>query len=215
MEETLLQKIGKKYNTDKASHLYRGISYLDIYDRHFSRIRNNVKKFVEIGVLNGHSLLMWREYFPNAEIVGIDINPECKNYESDRIKIIIGDQNNDLFLKELSENLGPIDILLDDGSHITSHQVKSFNYLYPSITKEGFYLIEDLRNSYEEVLNHHDLRKIWPGMIYNDKDDELRNYRKEFNDFVNGMVKNLDFHTEEKILGIYHYPMILMIENNF
>jgi hypothetical protein len=215
MEESLLQKIGKKYNTDKTTHIYRGVSYLDLYDKHFFNMRHKVKRFVEIGVLNGSSLLMWRDYFPNAEIIGIDINPACIQYESERIKIFIGDQNNDEFLKMLVENLGDIDILLDDGSHITNHQIKTFNYLYPKITNEGFYMIEDLRNSYEEVLNHHNLREIWPGMIYNDTQDNLKNFRGEFNNFVNDIVKKLDFHTEDKILGIYHYPMILIIENKF
>jgi hypothetical protein len=97
MKNKLLQELGLKYGTDKASHMFRGISYLDIYDRHFYEIRDSVKSFVEIGILNGKSLLMWREYFPNATIVGIDINPECKSYESERIKIYIGDQNDDNF----------------------------------------------------------------------------------------------------------------------
>ena len=215
MKNKLLQELGLKYGTDKASHMYRGISYLDIYDRHFYEIRDNVKTFVEIGVLNGKSLLMWKEYFPNATIVGIDINPDCKSYESERIKIYVGDQNDDNFLSHISNELGGIDILLDDGSHITNHQIKTFNYLYPIIQDQGFYVIEDLRNSYEEVLNIHDVREIWPGMKYNKPKDDLKNYREEFDIWIKDTIKKLDFHTEEKILGIYHYPMILMVENKF
>jgi len=56
---------------------------------------------------------------------------------------------------------GGIDILLDDGSHITNHQINTFNILYKNIKKGGFYIIEDLTNSYEEQLNHHNLRAIW------------------------------------------------------
>jgi hypothetical protein len=106
-----------------------------------------------------------------------------------------------------------IDVLIDDGSHITNHQIRTFDHIYPKISSNGFYIIEDLRNSYEDILNHHDIRRIWPGMSYNNKDEELKNYRVDFNNWVNEMVKKLDYHTEEKILGIYHYPMILIIEN--
>lgn len=215
MKQSELHKIGEKYGTDKASHLYRGFSYLDIYHRHFCSNRLHVKTFVEIGILNGKSLLMWREYFPNANIIGVDINPDCKKYESDRIKIYIGDQNDKNFLQFLSTELKEIDILLDDGSHITKHQINTFNYLYPSITKNGYYIIEDLRNSYEEILNGHNLRQIWPGMLYNQQEDELKNFRSDFNNWTNSLIKKLDFHIEKKILGIYHYPMIIMFENNF
>lgn len=213
MKNSVLQKIGQKYGTDKSIHFHNGFSYLDIYDRHFFNMRNEVKTFVEIGVLNGKSLLMWRDYFPNANIIGIDINPDCKKYESDRIKIFIGNQNDDVFLSDVILNIGEIDILIDDGSHITSHQLKTYKHLYPLIKKEGFYIIEDLRNSYEEFLNHHDVRKIWPGMSYNNINEELKNYRIDFENWMNNIIKKLDFHNEEKILGIYHYPMILIIEN--
>ena len=209
-----LVEIGQKFGTDKSKHSYKGMSYLDIYERHFEKIRNEVKCFVEIGVLNGSSVKMWEEYFPNATIYGIDINPDCKKYESGRVKIIIGDQNDDDFLKSISEQLGEIDILLDDGSHITRHQINTFNLLYSKISKNGFYVIEDLRNSYEEFANGYDLRTLWPGMSYNKPEDDLKNYRSEFNSWISDMVKKLDFHeTNFNLFGIYHYPMIVVVEN--
>ena len=70
-----LQEIGLKTGTDKSAHTYKNISYLDIYERYFNKIKNDVKVFVEIGIFNGKSLKMWKEYFPNAIIYGIDINP--------------------------------------------------------------------------------------------------------------------------------------------
>lgn len=209
-----LQEIGLKYGTDKSGHSYKGISYLDIYHKHFEKNRLDVRTFVEIGILNGSSLKMWKEYFPNATIYGIDIDPRCKSFEDDRVKIIIGDQNDDDFLNRIKVEIPSIDILLDDGSHITDHQIKTFSYLYNSIKEGGFYVIEDLRNSYEEFANPHDLRNIWPGMQYNKPDDELKNYRKDFNNWVGDMVKKLDFHeNENNICGIYHYPMIIIFEN--
>ena len=208
-----LQEIGLKTGTDKSIHTYNGKSYLDIYEKHFVNIKEKVKTFVEIGVFNGKSLKMWKEYFPNAQIYGIDIDPRCKQFEEERIKILIGDQNDDEFLLNLKSEIGPIDILLDDGSHITSHQIKTFEILIDNLNSGGFYAIEDLRNSYEEFLNKHDLRAIWPGMKFNDEKDDLKNFRKDFDNWTSSIIKKLDFHDKEnKILGIYYYPMIIMFE---
>jgi hypothetical protein len=211
----LLQEIGLRCGTDKSSHTYKGKTYLDVYNRYFNEIRNEVKVFVEIGVLNGKSLKMWEEYFPNAIIYGVDINPNCKQFETDRIKILIGDQNDDYFLNELKTQLPEIDILLDDGSHITRHQINTFNYLNQNIKKNGYYIIEDLANSYEEILNHHDLRQIWPGMSLNKSHDGLKNYRSEFNNWIEEKIKDIDFRKEENnIFSIHFYPMIVIFENS-
>tara|TARA_R110002096_G_scaffold11890_1_gene43344 strand:- start:3993 stop:4652 length:660 start_codon:yes stop_codon:yes gene_type:complete len=210
----ILQQIGKKTNTDKSRHTYKGLSYLDIYDGHFNSIRHDVKCFVEIGVLSGASVKMWSEYFPNATIYGIDIDPRCKQYETDKIKILIGDQNDDDFLKQAQDELPPIDIFLDDGSHITSHQIKTFEYLNAKITKNGFFVIEDLRNSYDDFNKGCDLRKIWPGMALNKADDDLKNYRADFNDWCFEMIKKLDFHDSNfPLFSLHFYPMILILEH--
>jgi len=68
-----LQKIGNQYLTDKARHKYKNVTYLEIYEKFFKHKRETVKNFVEISVVNGASLRMWKDYFPNANIYGIDI----------------------------------------------------------------------------------------------------------------------------------------------
>ena len=157
---------------------------------------------------------MWEEYFPNATIYGIDINPLCKQFESGRVKIFIGDQNDDNFLNGIKSVIGNIDVLLDDGSHITKHQIKTYDILYPSVVKGGFYIIEDLSNSYEEILNHHDLRSIWPGMSLNKSDDDLKNYRADFNIWIEDKIKNLDLRSNKNnMLSIHFHPMIVVFEN--
>jgi hypothetical protein len=210
-----LEILGSKYGTDKVdgTHTYKDSNYCNIYDKHFNSIRNTVTKFVEIGIKDGCSLRMWKEYFPNATIYGVDIDPSCKQYEEDRIKCIIGDQNNEEFLMELKDTIGEYDILLDDGSHITKHQIKSFDILYENCKTNGFYIIEDLRCSYENYLNHHDIRTHWPGMKYNDPNDTLKNYRQDFNNFIQDKVQKLDFHNSGKMFNIHFYPMIVIFEN--
>jgi hypothetical protein len=209
-----LQELGLKYMTDKSKHSYKNITYLDIYSKFFTKMKQDVKIFVEIGVLNGSSLKVWEEFFPNAIIYGIDINPECKKYETNRIKILIGNQNDDSFLEFISKELPKIDILLDDGSHITKHQIKTFDKLYKNINENGLYIIEDLRNSYEEFFNHHNVRDIWPNMKLNDPEDSLKNYRDDFNNWAFNMIKQLDFYDSSiNLFSIHYYPMIVIFEN--
>jgi hypothetical protein len=212
---SLLQALGRIHRTDKCQHTFKGKTYCDIYDKYLIDMRMNVKKFVEIGIKSGASLKMWEEYFPNATIYGIDIDPSCKKYEGGRIKCFIGDQNDEDFLLEMKEKIGKYDVLVDDGSHITEHQIKSFNILYENCDENGIYIIEDLRNSYEEFCNHHDLRTIWPGMKYNKENDELKNYRKDLNEFFQDKVKQLDFHSSDKLYSLHHYPMIAIFKNGF
>jgi hypothetical protein len=215
---SILKHLGKKYRTDKIDHehTYKNVSYCDIYEKYFFNIRDKVTKFVEIGIKDGASLRMWKEYFPNATIYGIDIDPRCKNFEEDRIVCLIGDQNCETFLNKAKNIIGEYDILLDDGSHITSHQIKSFNILYSNCRYNGYYIIEDLRCSYDEwkgAPNYHNIRESWPGMKYNKKNDKLENFRKDFVEFTEDKVRNLDFWRSDKMLAIHHYPMIIIFEN--
>jgi cephalosporin hydroxylase len=105
--------------------------------------------FLEIGVSKGGSLQMWQRYFgPLAQIIGIDINPDCKKHESPGIFIRIGDQSDPEFLKSIIKEFGVPDIVLDDGSHQMTDILNSFNFLYPMILKNGVYLVEDLHAAY-------------------------------------------------------------------
>jgi 23S rRNA U2552 (ribose-2'-O)-methylase RlmE/FtsJ len=113
-QSMVLNSLGKKYLTDKCKHKYANISYLDIYEKYFEKNRFNIKTVLEIGVYKGSSLKMWKEYFPNATIYGIDINPNAKQYEEDRINIHIGDQTDINFLHEISSIYGGFDIIIDE-----------------------------------------------------------------------------------------------------
>ncbi len=142
----MLDKIGLKYQTDKASHWH---NYLVKYEKHFEKYKDEPIKLLEIGVSNGNSLKMWKEYFPKAQIYGIDINPICKDFEEDRIKIFIGDQSNQGFLINILQEIGMFEIIVDDGSHIMKDIIKSFEYLFINGLKDnGLYVIEDLHTCY-------------------------------------------------------------------
>jgi len=109
---------------------------------------------LEIGVYKGGSARMWRQYLhPQSIIVGLDINPACKAYEDQNknLFIRIGDQADPEFLGKVVDEFGPFDLILDDGSHICSHMIASFNHLFlDGLTSPGVYLVEDTHTNFWE-----------------------------------------------------------------
>ena len=122
--------------------------YFPVYEKHFGLIRNKPIKILEIGVLNGGSLEMWRYYFPEATIVGIDIDPNCKQHEQEGINIRVGDQTNEKFLQSLIDEFGDFDLIIDDGSHHVNHVNKTFQFLFSKLANDGIYFIEDTHAAY-------------------------------------------------------------------
>jgi hypothetical protein len=139
------------WNEPKTLKVHKWHHYFEIYDRHFSKYKGTNPVILEIGVAKGGSLEMWNHYFKGqCTIYGIDIDPECKKYESSfsNVKIFIGDQGDSNFLNYIKTQVPAIDILIDDGSHMNYHIIKSFEFLYSTVTPGGTYLIEDLHTSY-------------------------------------------------------------------
>lgn len=141
----ILDEIAIKYGTDKSSHNH---NYCNKYEKYFKFDRNSSIKMLEIGVLDGASVNIWSEFYPNASIVAIDIDPRCKNYESKKITIEIGSQDNEDFINDVCTKYGPFDLILDDGSHQQSHMIKSFEYSFKFLKSGGIYVIEDVCCSY-------------------------------------------------------------------
>ncbi|GAA2848041.1 hypothetical protein GCM10010836_48650 [Aminobacter aminovorans] len=136
-------------NGDKIAHKW--LHYFEIYERHFQRFRGQNAVVLEIGVGSGGSLQMWRDYFgPRTTIIGLDIDPQCKQHEAEGIEIIIGSQADTAILDEIMRRHPKIDIALDDGSHVMSDMIATFEHLYPRIDVNGLYLVEDLHTCYWE-----------------------------------------------------------------
>ena len=129
--------------------VHRVRHYFDIYHRHFSRFRGQPLTMIEIGVFNGGSLPMWRDYLgPQATIVGVDVNPGCKQFAEPGIDIVIGDQADRAFLRSLANRYPNAAILLDDGGHRMHQQIATFEELYPLLRSDGVYVCEDTGTSY-------------------------------------------------------------------
>mgnify|MGYP001824313461 FL=1 len=134
------------------TNVHKWHHYFDIYERHFSRFRDRPIKMLEIGVFRGGSLRMWKQYFhPDSIIVGIDVDPSCAAHEvaDDDVYVRIGSQGDPNFLAEINGEFGPFDIILDDGSHKTHHQIISFGALFRDALKnDGCYMVEDVHTNY-------------------------------------------------------------------
>lgn len=198
-----LEKYFRK-NDDKLIHKW--IHYFDIYERHFKRFRNKEIVILEIGVYQGGSLQMWKDYFGSkAKIYGIDIEPKCKALEEDNIEIFIGSQSDRKFLREVKNSIPKIDILIDDGGHRMEQLIISFEELFDHVKDDGVYLAEDLHTSYW---------KSWGGG-YKRKNTFIE-YSKNFIDFLNA------YHSKQKSLqvssftksvdSLHYYDSILVIE---
>jgi len=136
-------------NTGRVIHKWT--HYFPIYEHFFREYVGKPLVFIEIGCGRGGSLQMWKKYFgPHATIIGIDILPKCKEYEEEQINIRIGSQSDIPFLSSIIEEFGLPDIVLDDGSHLMSDILNTFNFLYSKTNKNGIYIVEDLHTAYWE-----------------------------------------------------------------
>ncbi len=148
---------GELYAAHDGRMVMKWVHYLPIYDQLFERYRSGMPgseparpiRMLEIGVLSGGSLDLWRRYFgPEATIFGIDINPTCAAYDTPENPVRIGSQADPDFLARVVAEMGGVDIVLDDGSHIAKHQRASLDTLLPLLSEGGTYVVEDTQCSY-------------------------------------------------------------------
>jgi len=134
-------------NTGTVVHKWR--HYLEHYDHHLARFRGTPFCLLELGVDKGGSLRMWRQYFgEQATIFGVDVNPDCKRYDGEAAQVRIGSQADEAFLRSVVSEMGGIDVVIDDGSHVAQHQAASFEVLFPILRDGGVYLCEDTHTAY-------------------------------------------------------------------
>ena len=132
-----------KYSSTKHS------TYFEVYDRLFGQYRGKEITFVEVGIFKGGSLFMWRDFFgPQARIIGLDLNPEAKKWEEHGFEIHIGSQSDPAFWEDFKKQVGPIDVLLDDGGHTFEQQIVTTEMMLDAIKDGGMLVVEDTHTSY-------------------------------------------------------------------
>lgn len=154
-----LNEIGVECGTDKSTITH---CYLDNYAKHLEHRRNENLTILEIGVAGGASIKMWREYFQNAKIYGIDNNPACAGDG-----VFIGDHNDEMFMADTLLKIGKCDLVIDDGSHVGHDMKKLFQRYFPTIVKSGgLYCVEDTHCLYEEHYNQgSDAFQFFTGLV--------------------------------------------------
>jgi hypothetical protein len=153
-----LTRLANKYKSDKGDAVGAKHNYTPIYDFMLRPYQDKPIRFLEIGLLRGGpelghsadrettappSIQMWLEYFSKADIVGFDIS-DFSMYETERFSFFRGDSGDANTLQDLLKKHGPFDIVLDDASHASFHQLKAFEQLFPALNAGGLYIIEDL-----------------------------------------------------------------------
>jgi cephalosporin hydroxylase len=129
---------------------FKWLHYFDIYERHLERFRGTSPVVLEIGVSGGGSVEMWKEYFgEGSRIVGVDINPDCKAHEQEGIEVFIGGQSDPATIEAVFAAYPRIDIVIDDGSHVMSDMIATFEMVYSRINPNGVYLLEDTYTCYK------------------------------------------------------------------
>jgi len=137
---------------------HKWIHYFAIYDQLFKDYIDGVERpnggkrplrLLEIGVDKGGSLEVWRKYFgPDAIIFGVDNNPDCKIVDREDLHVRIGSQSNPEFMRSVVAEMEGVDIIIDDGSHFAKDQRSSFDALFPVLSENGLYIIEDTHTAY-------------------------------------------------------------------
>lgn len=193
-------------NNHSGRLVQKWLHYFDIYERHFEPFRNQPIRLLEFGVDHGGSLQMWRHYFgPQAQIIGVDIDPACAALAEPGIDIVIGDQEDPELHRQLREKYGDFDLIIDDGGHTMRQLTVTFLEMYPALKPGGIYLAEDLHSSY---LSQYDGGCRKPGTFI-----ELS---KTFIDQLyawyatDGSIKH-DYITLTTY-GIFYYDSILVVE---
>lgn len=202
-----LTRLAIKHGADKWGQHF----YTPVYHDLFVQMRDKPIRMLEIGVggynfanVGGASLAMWADYFPEGHILGIDII-EKKLKLDPRIQVCQGSQDDPVFLARMSEEHGPFDIIIDDGSHIPKHVIASFDILFPKLADRGLYVIEDVQTCFWpqfggsvldggatmylaktvlEHLHHAEIKIVQPERQVVDFAKSIRSFRAYHNIFV-------------------------------
>jgi len=183
-KDTLLSKLSDKYGCDKGYNVlenrifynnWHPHNYTDYYSSLFDHTRENIKKVFECGIgtndinipssmgkdyVPGASLKIWRDYFPNANIYGADIDTNIL-FESERIKTFYVNQLEKNEIERMWNNIGTnnFDLMIDDGLHSLEAGICLFENSYDKLREGGIYIIEDVDPSYLNDLSKHLMNK--------------------------------------------------------
>ena len=181
--------------------------YIEIYDQYFSKYRNKDVVILEIGVSQGGSIDLWKEYFgPKVKIYGIDINPRSIEFNEPNIEILVGKQEDKNFLRSVKSKIPKVDILIDDGGHTMVQQIATFEELFDHVKDDGIYVCEDTHTSYMYAY-HGGYKKM----------NSFIEYSKNFIDYLHAWFSETKSKLDvsdftRHVYGVHYYTNMVIIE---
>jgi len=211
------------FNNHKGNYADKWEGYLFIYDEIFLHWKSRAISLLEIGVDNGGSLELFQKFFTNIKIiVGIDINEKCRNieFQDNRINVLVGDSTKESSKHNIKDISTQFDIVIDDGSHVSSDIINNFINLVELVSYGGMYIIEDLCCSYwksyggglnNKMSANNFFKKLIDIVNYQHWDEKIsiKNFLKEY-DFIN--INDETLNKLNFIKGISFYNSICVIE---
>src|SRR5262249_13416504 len=129
-------------------------------------------------------------------IYGVDIEPTCRTYERDGVKIFIGDQADRSFWRDFRAQVPALDIVIDDGGHLVHQQIVSLEELLPFLKPGGVYLCQDVQSEYNGFAGYvHGLHRRLNQCAVGDETCKCTPF-------------------QAAIASIHAYPFIVVIEKN-
>jgi len=182
-----LTLIGIKHSTDK-SYFHR---FTDFYYEYFKNIKDKKLNILELGILQGKSLLTLRDYFVNSNIYGIDIEKNSIIDYGPRINTYLCSQFDEEKLNELFKDIN-FDIIIDDGSHMTMHQLKSLGILFKKLNAKGLYICEDIHTSLNsKYINSTTIPLNIFEDFYINKNLKIPEIKPHENQYINNNIENI------------------------
>ena len=198
-----MKKILKNFKSSPQSSI-KWDNYFEIYENCLKKFINKSITLVEIGIGNGGSLFMWRNFLgKKAKIIGIELNPEAKKFEKYGFKIFIGDQSDPTFWKKFYNKNGKIDILIDDGGHTNLQQITTLMESVENMNGGGVILIEDTHTSF---MNYKGFKNPSNNSLINFTTNIIENLHRR-----NPMTKKKMNNLSKKIYSIEYFDSIVLL----
>ena len=199
-----LTSLANKYLTDKGTEFDGQHNFTSVYYENLNHLKNESLNILEVGIFNGSSVKMWRDFFSNSTIYCCDIVPQFFQSLQNEPRIVSfqTDQSNRKILKETINNLSvKFDIIIDDGSHQIDHQQLTLGILFPYLKPNGYYILEDLHTSlnpnYTDSFGGYDSSTLNMFKIYED----TGKWNSKF--ILSDEIKYLNSHT--KSVDVYEW----------
>ena len=149
--ERWIEQLASQFGTDKRREHHK---YTDLYAMLFDPLREVVENITEVGVLYGHSVPMWLDYFPRATVHAIDRSASAltaareflnaSGHTLRRVRLLLGSSKDPKALERFGIAHGTMDIVIDDGDHSPAGQERTLLTLWPIVKPGGYYIIEDM-----------------------------------------------------------------------